>query len=328
MIKRFWKWATATSTRELITMLTIVLLIRTFGFGLYEVPTPSMESTMLTGERFFADKFTPLFCGPSRSSIISFNEPLYVYSSNPVIKFVQEYFGLIFWGPQNWTKRVIGVPGDTIRGVIEDGKPVVYLNGQKLDEPYVNKYPLVHMLKDEPAATRQRAESEALKYLIREHIDTTYLAGLIEQLLASQNYSYTLSYDPSKSLDQQPFYRMHDARMLKDSRGNLEQQKPGTPLRPHGEERHQQGNSYWDGTDEFYIELKDHQYWVMGDNRLDSWDSRFWGPLDASQIRSRILFRIISVDKEPYVWLLVDMIKHPIDFWTRVRWNRFFQVVR
>ena len=61
---------------------------------------------------------------------------------------------------------------------------------------------------------------------------------------------------------------------------------------------------------------------------LASWDSRFWGPLDASQIRGRILFRIISIDKDPRDWLPIDILKHPIDFWSRVRWNRFFQVMR
>lgn len=328
MIRKFWRWATATSTRELITLLTIVLMVRTFGFGLYEVPTPSMESTMLTGERFFADKLTPLFVGPGRGAIISFNEPLYVYSSNSLIKFVQEYFGFVFWGPQNWTKRVIGIPGDKVRGAIENGKPVVYVNDQKLDETYINQYPLVHMYMDDPAVTRQRAESEALKYLIQQHIDTTYHSAVVEQLLASPKYSFTLSYDPAKPLDQQPFYRMYDARMLKDAQGNLVRMEPGSTLGSRGVERHQEGNNYWTSTDEFYVELKDNQYWVMGDNRLDSWDSRFWGPLDASQIRGRILFRIISIDKDPRDWLPVDMIKHPIDFWSRVRWNRFFQIMR
>ena len=328
MIGKMWRWATATNTRELITLLALVLLIRTFGFGLYEVPTPSMESTMLTGERFFADKFTPLFVGPSRGAIISFNEPLYNYSSNPLMKFVQEYFGLLFWGPQNWTKRVIGVPGDKVRGTIENGHPVVYVNGQKLDEPYINKYPLVHMFKDDVTITRQRAESEALKYLIHEHIDTIYQSIVVEQLLSSPNYSFTFSYDPAKPFDQQPFYRMHDARMLKDAQGNLVRVEPGTPLPERGIERHQEGNSYWTSTDEYYVELNDHQYWVMGDNRLGSWDSRFWGPLDASQIRGRILFRIISIDKDPRDWLPVDMLKHPVDFWSRCRWSRFFQVMR
>ena len=130
MVKRLWNWITSDSTRELIFLLGIVVLVRTFGFGLYQVPTGSMETTMLVGERFFADKLTPLFSAPKRLEIISFNDPLYQYSKNSVMRIVQEYF----WGPSNWTKRVIGLPGDKIRGTVENGKPVVYVNGVKLDE--------------------------------------------------------------------------------------------------------------------------------------------------------------------------------------------------
>jgi len=49
----FWS-----SIAEFIALLMIIFLIRTIGFGLYQVPTGSMETTMLVGERFFADKFT------------------------------------------------------------------------------------------------------------------------------------------------------------------------------------------------------------------------------------------------------------------------------
>jgi signal peptidase I len=35
-------------------------------------------------------------------------------------------------------KRLIGMPGDTLEGKIEDGKSVIYLNGEKLNEPYKN----------------------------------------------------------------------------------------------------------------------------------------------------------------------------------------------
>src|SRR5579871_884059 len=83
--------------KELAGLLIIVFLIRTFGFGLYQVPTGSMEVTMLVGERFFADKFTILFAKPSRGQIISFNDPLFPYSTNPVVRLFQEYV----WGPSN-----------------------------------------------------------------------------------------------------------------------------------------------------------------------------------------------------------------------------------
>ena len=46
---------------------------------------------------------------------------LYDYSSNKLLNWWQMYV----WGPENWTKRIIGVPGDHVKGVIEEGKPVV-----------------------------------------------------------------------------------------------------------------------------------------------------------------------------------------------------------
>lgn len=317
-----WVWATATSTRELITMLTIVLLIRTFGFGLYEVPTGCMETTMLQGERFFVDKFTPLFRWPKRGEIISFNQPTYQYSKNPVKKFFEEYF----WGPENWTKRVIGVPGDKIRGVVENGKPVIYVNGQKLDEPYLNTYQVVHMYKYDMKTTLQLAEKEALHSMNCQNIDARYYPFILDQVLGGSSYIYTLSYDPNKPFNQQPFYRMDESRMVKDGNGKLMVAMPGTALPKGYAKRCQIGNSYWDGTDEFYVELDDHHYWGMGDNRLASNDCRFWGPIDAYQIRGVVLFRIMS--RDGWGWLLLDLIQHPIDFWTRLRWNRFFNIVR
>ena len=43
--------------QSIITIALAAFIIRTWGFGLYQVPTCSMETTMLVGERFFADKF-------------------------------------------------------------------------------------------------------------------------------------------------------------------------------------------------------------------------------------------------------------------------------
>ena len=36
--------------------------------------------------------------------------------------------------------------------------------------------------------------------------------------------------------------------------------------------------NYWDGSDVFHMVLGDNQYWLMGDNRLNSGDSRMFGP--------------------------------------------------
>ena len=50
-------------------------------------------------------------------------------------------------------------------------------------------------------------------------------------------------------------------------------------------------------------------YWVMGDNRDSSWDSRFWGFLPRSHVEGRPLIIYMSVALDPF----------------RVRWNRLLR---
>lgn len=308
------------TVREIVVLLLIVFLIRTFGFGLYQVPSGSMETTMLIGERFFADKFTYLFVHPKHGDVIACNSPVFNYSQNLVVRLFQDYV----WGPENWTKRVIGVPGDVIKGVIEDGKPVVYRNGEKLNEPYINKYPLIALWRENPVALREKLMQQALQLRLDQQIGREALAAYIDQIIAQ--YKEWRSYDAAYSFEDQPFYRMNPANVIKDAQGNIELRVPGTPIGETPAQMQPQGN-YWNGTDNFYIELGPTQYWVMGDNRLGSQDSRFFGPLEKRLIHGRILFRIWSLDSYES-WWIVDLIKHPIDFWKRMRWSRFFEWVR
>lgn len=48
------------------------------------------------------------------------------------------------------------------------------------------------------------------------------------------------------------------------------------------------------------ITLDDHHYFVMGDNRAQSYDSRDWGPLDAANVKGQVLFRIYPFDVASY----------------------------
>lgn len=263
---------------SLIVIIPVVFLIKTFIFGLYQVPTGSMETTMLVGERFLADKFTPYFSNPKRGEIISFNEPTHAYSDNWLKNIYEQY---ISWNVVNFTKRVIGIPGDHVQGKIENGRPVIYLNGEKLDEPYLNKYPLLARFKN----------------------------GKIDHR----------SYDPDKSLQDQPFYRFTAVEIARAKKytGDHNMLYPNTPaLGHHGDK------------DVYDVHLGPNQYWMMGDNRQGSSDSRDWGSLDSSKVmfHGRIVFRIWSVDSDES-WWIVDLLKHPIDFWSRVRFSRFFQIL-
>ncbi len=279
----------------IVVVLPIAFIIRTFGYGLYQVPTGSMETTMLVGERFVADKFTVWFSRPKRGDIIACNAPTFKYSENKFMELLQRYVWMPS-GPENWTKRVIGIPGDELKGVVEDGKPVIYLKKagdaefQKLDEPYVNKYPLIVVYRP--------------KAMVRGQL-------------------FHESYDPACSFTAQPFYRMTETEVRLGARiaptvGWLPIEYPGTSAIID------RGTPQEKNADEFNIKLGENQYWLMGDNRLGSKDSRWFGAVDGKLIHGKIIFRLWSINSDES-WWIVDLIKHPIDFWKRVRWSRCFQ---
>ena len=242
--------------QEIIIIIAIAFAIRTCIFGLYQVPSGSMETTLLQGDRLLADKLSYWFREPKRGEIIAFNDPTYKYSDNSIISLFQRYV----YGPSNWTKRIIGIPGDHIEGKIENNKPIIYLNGKKLDETgYVNKYPLVY--------------TPRIDYADR-----------------SKKRIAPLSYDPSFQYNKQPFYQINPDLLLKDQFNVPFITEPETPVS--------------NGKDIFDVYLAKDEYWVMGDNRLGSSDSRFWGPLKKSLIHGRIIFRIVSMDTEESWWSL------------------------
>ncbi len=256
---------------QIIVLVSFVFVLKTYLFGLYHVPSGSMETTMLVGERFFADKLTPYFRDFQRGEVLVFNEPLYKYSTNPVLNLWQRYA----WGPSNWTKRIIGLPGEHVQGRIEDGTPVVYVDGKRLDEPYINKYPLIIMWQHVPKAD--------------ELLDPKQLESK--------------SFDPE---NYNKFYTIDPALIARLAGGEPYILKPGT-VQPD--------------LDVFDLTLGSDEFWVMGDNRLGSYDSRGWGPLKRDRIHGRVKFRIFSWETA-HGWLLVDLVRHPIDFWRRVRWGR------
>ena len=286
----------------LIVVLPLVFILRNFVFGLYHVPTGSAEHNILVGDRLWGNKFIYFFKDVERGDFVIFDNPEFNYENkNPIKKFWQKYIGFgvpvldLPNGPDNWVKRVIAVPGDTIEGRIEDGKTVVYRNGKKLNEPYVNPYPLIRLIKT------------------TGFFDVNSNLGLFDFLRKNRklvNYTYV----PDVELSKQPFYFMTKNEIYRDPiTWQPVLSKSHTPTY----------NEFGQNVDLFGpIKIPEGKYWVMGDSRKNSRDSRFWGFLDESLIHGRASFIIYSVDSEEPFWLL-ELLKHPIDFWTKYfRWNR------
>ncbi len=99
------------------------LFVTSFVVHPMTVPTPSMESTILVGDRLLIDKF---------SFRNRFQAGLGIAPSRPI----QRGDILVFKYPDDpetlYVKRAIGIPGDTLE--IRDKQ--VYINGEPLEESY------------------------------------------------------------------------------------------------------------------------------------------------------------------------------------------------
>ncbi len=49
------------------------------------------------------------------------------------------------------------------------------------------------------------------------------------------------------------------------------------------------------------VSLGENEYFVMGDNRTDSWDSRFWGKLDGGAVLGKSLLRLWPIGSIDFI---------------------------
>jgi signal peptidase I len=105
-------------------LFVIVLFIMTFVFQNFEIPSSSMEDTLLIGDHAIVNR--EQFAPPTRwiGRLMPYRD---IRRGDIVVFLSPEEQGLFV------VKRIMGVPGDHIH--LRDG--VVYRNGEKLVEPYV-----------------------------------------------------------------------------------------------------------------------------------------------------------------------------------------------
>jgi signal peptidase I len=112
------------SLQSLMGTVVIAIFVITFVVQAFQIPSESMENTLLVGDYLLVNKLCYGGTGPGdhilpyqkieRRDIIVFHYPV-----DPT---------------QHFVKRVIGVPGDRLRMINKK----VWINGKPLDEPYVH----------------------------------------------------------------------------------------------------------------------------------------------------------------------------------------------
>jgi signal peptidase I len=124
------QWAEA-----IILAVIIAFIIRGFVFEPVYVDGESMENTLTTAQRLVVYKLGYYFVPPKAGDIVilQYEEGITKYmpflANIPIFKKAIPSISEV-----DYIKRVIAVPGEEI-DIRDDG--FVYINGQKLDEPYV-----------------------------------------------------------------------------------------------------------------------------------------------------------------------------------------------
>ncbi len=131
----------------LIVAFCLAVLIRTFLFQAFFIPSGSMENTLMIGDRVLVNKVVYDTRQPARGDIVVFRgtdawapeAPTEAVNNSFLAKLgrtLGDLVGVGQPGEKDFIKRVIGLPGDTV-WCCDDGRVVV--NGQPLNEPYVTE---------------------------------------------------------------------------------------------------------------------------------------------------------------------------------------------
>lgn len=171
------------SVRVIVHALIIALVIRTFLFQPFNIPSGSMKETLLVGDYLFVSKYS---YGYSHYSI-PFSPPIFsgrIFASPPDRGDIA-VFRLPKDDSTDYIKRVIGLPGDHIRMI--DG--LLHINGEPVKRERIDDF---IETEETPRATRVKRWRETLpngvSYTTLDLIDNGFYDNTQEYVVPPGHY--------------------------------------------------------------------------------------------------------------------------------------------
>lgn len=250
---------------------------------------------------------------------------------------------------ENYIKRCVGLPGDKIQ--LSQGD--LFVNDKPAYEPeglqhgylvVLEVYDLQQFIEDNLMAKditdvsvhsllAGNNSSEPGRYLCEMQLTKDHLAYVksMSQVVEIEKVVQPLGYNEQRSIEKNPIFPNTDTTdWTVDNFGPLEIPYKGQKLNltlanlpvyeriidiyESNDLEVREGEIFINGkeTNEYTVQMD--YYWMMGDNRHNSQDSRFWGFVPEDHI----------VGKAVFIWLSLDPNK---SFLSKIRWNRLFSII-
>ncbi|MBS1525655.1 MAG: signal peptidase I [Bacteroidetes bacterium] len=330
-------------------------IIRGLFFSAYAIPSGSMEGTELTGDYLFVSKIsygprianTPLqipfteptifggmktywsiiqlpywrlpgFTEVKKQDIVVFNKPEEADQGIPI----DERTTLI--------KRCQATPGDTLSIV----NTQVYINGKAA--PNAAKQQTSYIVTTNGIDINPELMTDFNMTIIRHDSTNSYEMVIPKEHLAElRSYSNIKNIVPyiKKAGEYDPEVFPHDPKFKwnEDNFGPLVMPKRGWTIKLNDStmalyrraiEVYEHNKVLVKGPD-IYINdkkadsytFKMNYYWMMGDNRHNSLDARFWGYVPEDHIIGKAIITVMSTDSTK-------------GFFNKIRWNRMFKPIK
>lgn len=254
-------------TASLFPVLAIVLIVRSFIYEPFQIPSGSMMPTLLIGDFMLVEKYAYGLKDPiTQTTLIKTGEPkrgdiaVFKYPDDPRVDYV---------------KRVIGLPGDK----------VVY-------DPYAKE------LQVYPGCTKDQSSCETLPVTYGQEYESEWAIRWEKSPLGGSFMSGGVYQFPIED-DMEVGYRRQAERIenLGPVAHHILTVPEITPDSIRGQRLFRQP-----GLPEYTWIVPEGHYFMMGDNRDNSSDSRVWGFVPEQNLVGRASFIWLSLEKQEGEW--------------------------